>query len=387
MRDGRSARSAGVPVMGVVLIVGTAKGTALLRAEASRDRWTVEALALKGWIVTAATRDPMGRYYVGVTSDVFGSAIVVSDDLETWQQLENGPRYAPTDVGNEEHNRIIGATDPFGRYKGTGRHVDQIWTLHAAGGWIYAGVSEAGLFRSNDRGKSWEVVRGLDAHPDRASWGPGFGGLCAHTVLADARDGNRLWVGISAAGVFRTDDGGKTWAGKNDGVQRGEGFCVHSLAHDPNHADVIYRQDHRGIYRSADGGDSWQLIERGLPLAELSEGIRCAFGFPIEIDPASGSVYAVPLEGDNFRFPHDGRLAVYRTRNGGESWERLAKGLPEHCFANVLRGAMAIDGLDPCGVYIGTTAGSVFASRDGGDSWTGIPCTLPRVLCLAAFQV
>ena len=172
--------------MGVVLIVGTAKGTALLRAEASRDRWTVEALALKGWIVTAATRDPTGRYYVGVTSDVYGSAIVVSDDLETWQQLENGPRYAPSDVGNEEHNRIIGATDPFGRYKGTGRHVDQIWKLHAAGDWIYAGVSEAGLFRSNDRGKSWEVVRGLDAHPDRADWGPGSAG-CVPTPCSPTR--------------------------------------------------------------------------------------------------------------------------------------------------------------------------------------------------------
>lgn len=373
--------------MGVVVIVGTAKGAALLRADAARESWAVEALALKGWIVTAATRDPGGRYYVGVASDVYGSAIVVSDDLETWRQLENGPRYGPDDPGNEEHNRIIGATDPLGRYKGGSRHVDQIWKLHAAGDTVYAGVSEAGLFRSEDRGKTWDVVQGLHDHPDRDSWNPGFGGLCAHTVLSDANDPKRLWVGISAAGVFRSEDGGETWQGANDGVIEGEGFCVHSLAHDPARADLIYRQDHRGMYRSADAGSSWQRIEEGLPLAELAEGHHCAFGFPVEMDPASGSVYAVPLEGDSFRFPHQGRLAVYRTRNGGGSWERLSQGLPENCFANVLRGAMAVDGLDPCGVYFGTTAGSVFASRDGGDSWTAIPCTLPKVLSVDAFQV
>jgi photosystem II stability/assembly factor-like uncharacterized protein len=373
--------------MDVFVIVGTAKGAALLRTDASREQWSVDALRFKGWIVTAATRDAGGRYYVGVTSDVYGAAILTSDDLESWSQLENAPRYEPTDVGNEAHNRTIGATDPFGRFKGPNRHVDQIWKLHAVGNTVYAGVSEAGLFRSDDRGKSWEPLRGLNDHASRSTWLPGFGGLCAHTVLADRRDPPRLWVGISAAGVFRSDDGGETWHPKNDGVSRDEGFCVHSLAHDPNDSDVIYRQDHRGMYRTGDAGDSWQPIENGLPLAELSDGRVCAFGFPIAFDSGSQSAYAVPLEGDNYRFPHGGKLSVYRTRDGGKQWDPLSNGLPEASYTSVLRGALAIDGLDPCGVYFGTTAGAVFASRDGGDSWTRLPCTLPRVLCVEAFTV
>ncbi len=372
--------------MAVHAIVGTAKGAALLRAEASRETWSVDALRFKGWIVSAATRDDGGRYYAGVSSDVYGAAILVSDDFSSWRQLENAPRYEPTDTGNEMHNRTIGATDALGIFKGSNRHVDQIWRLHAVGSTIYAGVSEAGLFRSDDRGKSWQPMRGLNEHPTRATWLPGFGGLCAHSLLSDRRNPNRLWVGISAAGVFRTDDGGETWVAKNEGVTQGEGFCVHSLAHDPNRADVIYRQDHRGMYRSRDAGDSWQSIENGLPIGQLAEGIRCAFGFPVEMDPGSHSVYALPLEGDNFRFPPDGKLCVYRTRDGGERWEPLSSGLPEDSYTNVLRGAMAVDGLDPCGVYFGTTAGTVFASRDGGDSWTRIPCTLPKILCVEAFE-
>lgn len=373
--------------MGVVVIVGTAKGAALLRAEASRERWEIEALLVKGWIVTAATRDAGGRTYVGVTSDVYGAAILVSDDLREWRQLESAPRYEPTDAGNEGHNRVIGATDPFGRFKGANRHVDQIWKLHAVGDVVYAGVSEAGLFRSDDRGKSWEPVRGLNEHPSREGWNPGFGGLCAHTVLSDARNPDRMWVGISAAGLFRTDDAGQSWVDANEGVSRNEGYCVHSVAHDPNDADVLYRQDHRGMYRSRDAGDTWQSIENGLPLAELSDGRRCVFGFPIRMDPASGSVFAVPLEGDNFRFPHDGKLRVYRTRDGGDHWEPLSEGLPDGAYTSVLRGAMALDRLDPCGVYLGTTGGAVYASRDAGDSWTALPCTLPKILCVEAFAV
>ncbi|MEE9606157.1 MAG: exo-alpha-sialidase [Myxococcota bacterium] len=370
---------------GVVVIVGTAKGVAVIRSDAARERWSVSALQLKGWIVSAATRDPQGRTYLGVTSDVYGAVILVSEDLEAWRQLERGPRYAPGDPGNQEHNRVIRSGDVAGRYRGSNRHVDQIWKLHAAADVVYAGVSEAGLFRSDDRGVSWSVDGGLNQHPTRSDWGPGFGGLCLHSLLCDARDPRRLWVGISAAGVFRSDDGGGSWAAKNDGVSANEGWCVHSLAHDPNRADVIYRQDHRGMYRTDDGGDSWQLIEDGLPEAELSDGHRCAFGFPISFDPGSGSVYAVPLEGDNFRFPPGGALRVYRTRDGGQRWEPLSKGLPGQSYAPVLRGALAVDGLDPCGVYFGTTAGSIFASRDGGDSWLQLPCTLPRVLCVEAF--
>ena len=373
--------------MGVLVIVGTAKGAALLRSDSAREHWDVDALRFKGWIVTAATRDASGRFYVGVRHEVFGASLLTSPDAAKWTQLENAPRYASGDLGNEQHNRSLGATDPMGVFKGQQRYVDQIWKLIAVGDTIYAGVSEAGIFRSDDAGKSWEPLRGLNEHPTRPDWGPGFGGLCAHSLLADARDPLRLWVGISAAGVFRSDDGGETWAAKNDGVNKAEGFCVHSLSHDPNNADLIFRQDHRGMYRSRDGGDSWQTIENGLPIVELSDGLRCAFGFVSELDPVSHSAFALPLEGDGFRYPPAGALAVYRTEDEGESWQRHERGLPGGTFANVLRGAMAVDSLEPCGVYFGTTAGSVHASRDRGESWTRIPGTLPKVLCVEAFEV
>ncbi len=374
--------------MGVLVLVGTEKGAALLRSSPDREEWELDALRFKGWRVTAAARDGGGRCYVAVTSEVYGAAIMVSDDFEEWRQLEDGPRYEGVEPGSLEHNRIIGRTDALGQHAGPGRHLDQIWRLHTVGNTIYAGVSEAGLFRSDDRGESWQPLRGLNDHPTRPTWEPGFGGLCVHSVLTDARDPSRIWVGISAAGVFRSDDGGKTWEPKNEGVPAGEGHCVHGLAHDPEDAAVIYRQDHRGMYRTADGGDSWERIETGLPLGRVQGEHRAAFGFPIEMDRETNAVYAIPLEGDNYRFPHGGKLRVYRTRDGGGRWEALEHGLPEnHTYTNVLRGAMSVDGLDPCGVYFGTTAGTLYVGQNGGDSWTQFPWTLPRILCVEAFEV
>lgn len=375
--------------MGVLVIVGTAKGAAMLRSDDSRRNWDVDALRLKGWAVTAATRDASGRFYVAVTGDVFGPAILVSDDDgQNWEQLESAPRYGASDVGNDEHNRIAKATDFMDQIKPGSRYVDQIWKLHAQGDVIYAGVSEAGVFRSDDRGKSWNALPGLHEHPDRPGWIPGFGGLCAHSVLTDANDPNRIWVGISSAGMFRSEDGGATFVNKNDGVNGIENtWCVHSLAHDPQNADVIYRQDHRGVYRTHDGGDTWQLIENGLPVSELSDGHRCSFGFASAFHAASDSVFIVPIEGDNFRFPHGGDLRVYRSRNGGDDWEALGKGLPDGSYGNILRGALAIDGMETCGVYFGTTAGHVYTSPDCGDSWMQIPGTFPKVTSIAAFEV
>lgn len=216
-------------------------------------------------------------------------------------------------------------------------------------------------------------------------------------MLVDGGNPDRLWVGISAAGLFRSDDGGESWTAKNAGIAPGddgepgaepiEAYCVHGLAHDPADPDVIYRQDHRGMYLTRDGGDSWQSIEGGLPIGELSGGLRCAYGFPIAFDPGSGSAFAVPLTGDNFRYPPDGRLRVYRTRDQGASWAPNASGLPDDCYASVLRGALAVDELDPCGVYVGTTAGNVYVSRDGGETWMLLPVTLPKVLSVVAFEV
>ncbi len=372
--------------MSVVVIIGTQKGAVVLRSTNDRKEWKVGDLLFKGWIVTAAERDQRGRYYLGATHEVYGTVVMVSDDLASWRQIEKGPRYESGDVGNAEHNRTIGRTDSSVDQKAAPRHLDQIWTLHASGESIYAGVSEAGLFRSDDRGESWRPIQVLNDFRGRDDWTPGFGGLCTHVVLTDPKNPDRLWVGISAVGVFRSDDGGASWTGKNDGVSQAEGYCVHGLAHHYDDADVIYRQDHRGMYRTRDGGDSWQLIENGLPIGTLHDGHRATFGFPIVIDPNTKAVFALPLESDEYHLPHDGKLRVYRTTNGGDSWEPLAGGLPvEPTYTSVLRGAMAVDGITPGGVYFGTTSGAAYASSNGGELWSRLPVTLPRILCVKAF--
>ena len=381
--------------MGIVLLVGTRKGAVVLRSTGDRQSWQTGPLTLRGWKVTAFTRDGGGRYYAAVAHDVYGSAVLVNDELgaeghdgvEGWRQLDNAPRYEKGELGNASHLRIVGSEDPMGQYADGGRYVDQIWKLHATRDAIYAGVSEAGLFRSDDRGKSWNPVRGLNDHESRPSWGAGFGGLCLHSVLVDEQNPDRLWVGISSVGVFRSDDGGQSFHKKDEGVKHTpEGWCVHSLAHDPNNADVIYRQDHRGMYRSSDAGDSWQVIESGMPISRLSDDEQCVFGFATVVDPTSNSVYALPLESDGFRFPHGGKLCVYRSQDGGDSWQGLSHGLPSGCYANVLRGSMSLDAQDPCGVYFGTTSGSVYASADRGDCWDRLTADLPKILCVEAFD-
>ncbi len=368
--------------MGVALIVGTRKGAAILASDMARQKWSKD-FVLQGWNVTASARDDGGRYYAAIGNDVFGPAIMASDDLKEWRQLEAAPRYKPGAKGNPEHNRKLGAGDPMGNYQGDARYVDQIWTLHAAHGALYAGVSEAGVFVSRDRGTSWQEIEGFNDHPSRANWEPGFGGLCAHTILTDAKNPLRMWVGVSSSGLFRTDDGGKTWGRKNDGVNATTGHCVHRVAHDPARPDTLYRQDHRGMYLSEDGGDSWQVIETGLPVADLSDGHRCSFGFPIVMDRRTDNVFAVPLEGDNFRFPADGKLSVYRTADRGKRWARLGDGLPANSFVSVLRGAMSAD--QEAGVYFGTSSGAVYASPDLGEHWSEIAAGLPRIASVEAY--
>lgn len=372
--------------MSTTVLVGTQKGAMVLRSDDGRANWTRSALLMKGWLVTSFVRDASGRTFAGVTHDVWGATVMASDDLENWTQCEGAPRYPADAKGNHGHNRIIGAMDPMEQFSAGGRHVDQIWKLYASGEILYAGVSEAGIFRSDDHGKSWHPLRGIDQHPDRDAFVPGFGGLCAHSILVDEHDPNRIWVGISSAGLFRSDDGGETFVSKNQGVDSsGEGYCVHSVAHNPRNADVIYRQDHRGVYRTDDGGDSWLLVEDGLPESVLSDEHHCSFGFAIDVDTRSDSVFIVPLEGDSFRFPHGGRLAVYRTQDRGASWQSFDAGLPSDCYTNVLRGAMATDGADPGGLYFGTTGGSVFGSANGGENWQTLVSDLPKVLAVEAF--
>lgn len=345
--------------MGVVGIVGTAKGGFVMRSDAGRERWELEGPLFKGWKVTAAARDERGRTFLATASDVYGAAIHASDDLETWRQIEHGPAWP----------------------KGGERKLNQIWTLRAApGGRWFAGVDEAGLFVSEDGGEHWEPVEGLNEHPTRPKWFPGAGGLCAHALLVDPRDHDRIWCGISAVGVFRSDDGGRTWTPKNEGIpapiedetHKDIGRCVHGMVADPDDADTIYRREHVGMFRSHDGGEHWERVESGLP---------SWFGFPITMHRASKTLYVVPLESDEYRMPVEGRLAVYRSRDGGDSWEALGEGLPQsHAWTGVLRGALDCDQLDPCGLAFGTTGGRLYCSRDGGDSWSALPCELPRIL-------
>ena len=373
--------------MGVSLIVGTPKGAAILSSDDCR-RWAHD-FVLRGWPVTASVRDDQGRTYIAVNSPNYGVALFASDDMKTWKQLDSAPRYRPTDRGNPEHHRLIARDDFTGILKGGGRFVDQIWTLHYDHGTLYAGVSEAGLFTSRDRGQSWQPVDGFNEQPGRETWAPGFGGLGCHTILTDANNPDRIWAGVSAAGFFRSDDGGRTWAPKNKGVNpavdsapASTGQCVHSVTHDPKNADILYRQEHRGVHKSVDGGDSWQVMEDGLPIAELSDGHHCSFGFPSAMDLKSGHVFVVPLDGDNFRFPRGGQLTVYRSRNGA-SWEPLASGLPANCYTAVLRGALAADQRD--GIYFGTASGTIYGSDDLGESWREVASGLPRITSVAAY--
>ena len=370
--------------METTLVVGTSKGLALLKSK-DRQSWTFDGLALQGWKITASCRDDEGRTYLGVTQENFGTAIVYSDDLKTWTQLASGPSYAKGVKGNALHGRIAGGFVPVGDYDMAQRQLDQIWKLHYGHGKLYAGVSEAGLFMSSDRGETWNPVSGLNDHPTREEWEPGAGGMCLHAILTDETNPDRMWIGISAAGVFRTDDGGTTWQPKNEGIDQDSGFCVHALAHDPKNPNLVYRQDHRGVYISQDGGDVWTLVETGLPQARLGDDRMCSFGFPIGFDPKSKSAFVIPLDGDGLRIPKDGKLAIYRTQSQGQSWTSTSKGLPENIFASVLRGAMAIDSHDPAGVYFGTSSGNLFASADLGESWQEIPASLPRVLSVAAY--
>lgn len=345
----------------VTLLIGTAKG-GFLATSADRVNWTVDGPFFKGWKVTTAARIG-GRFIVGTASDVYGPALHTSDDLENWTQVQRGPAWP----------------------EGSDRALKQIWCIADGGDRLWAGVDDAGLFSSVDGGATWDPVDALNEHETRSGWFPGAGGMCAHSILVDPKDTDRIWCGISAVGLFRSDDGGGTWEPRNEGipvviedkVHKCIGCCVHGLVADPDDADTIYRREHVGVFRSRDGGDTWERIENGL---------SSWFGFPIAMDKSTRSLYLVPLESDEYRLPVDGRFQVFRSRDNGDSWHALTDGLPQsQAWMGSLRGAMDVDHMDPCGVYVGTTTGDVFVSADNGDHWKSLPCALPRVLWVSAF--
>jgi photosystem II stability/assembly factor-like uncharacterized protein len=368
--------------MSVVVIIGTEKGGFVCRSDEQRGDWHIEGPLFKGWKVTASGRSPSGRYFVATASQVYGPALQAGTDLKSWRQIESGPAFAAASLSqdrtSEDRNQdpVAGSRQP---------KLNQIWTIHCGPSRHYAGVDTAALFSSQDDGETWQPVTALNDHPSRRSWFPGAGGLCAHSVLVDPKRPERIWCGISAVGVWRSDDGGQSWVPKNEGVRciipdkefAGIGYCVHGLAQDPADANTIFRQDHTGMYRTRDAGDHWERIENGL---------ASWFGFPVAIDPRTRALFAFPMESDEYRLPVGGKFQVYRSRDDGDSWEPLGRGLPQQpTYAGVLRGALSVDGLDPAGVYVGSTAGEVFVSADAGDSWQRLPCTLPRVLSVKTY--
>ena len=357
----------------VRLFAGTRKGLYVLQSDADRASWTVDGPHLAGWEVADVCVDDRReepRIYAAVGHLAYGPTVHRSDDGgATWEQVPESPAYP------EEDDRAL----------------ERVWTVVPGPadepGTLYAGVAEAGLFVSRDGGDTWAEVEGLAAHETRDRWQPGLGGLCVHSVLQDPADADRLWLGISAVGVLRTGDAGDTWTLCNDGLAVAApddehetlGSCVHRLALDPTDPERLYQQNHRGVFRSTDAGDAWERVGEELP---------STFGFPLVVHPREpGTLYTLPLESDEHRVAPDGRPAVYRSRDAGDTFERLDAGLPADAWVTVLRQAMAVDDLDPVGVYAGTTGGRVFASADAGDAWTTVDCHLPRINCLVATAV
>lgn len=346
-----------------VMLVGTEKGAYVLRdgsSGASSD-WDVSGPLHPGWRVTAFGQAPDGRTLLAVASNWFGTSLHVSDDLATWEQ-----------VGAPSWDHVDGE-----------RNLEQIWTLHTRGDAVYAGVAEAGLFRSTDL-ETWTPVDALNEHPTREHWQPGLGGLCAHRVLDDG--GDRMWVAISSVGVLRSDDDGESFRHADDGVEvasdpeygaTADGWCVHDVVNDPDDPDRIWRQDHKGVYRTTDGGGSWERIDATLPN-------EAGFGFPITRDHASGRLFVVPLDSDGNRVPTDGRFAVWASDDDGSTWHESGTGWPDApTFTGVLRGAMDTDQQGT--VAAGTTGGDVWISRDTGESWSQLPASFPRINALAVW--
>jgi photosystem II stability/assembly factor-like uncharacterized protein len=360
----------------VRVLVGTRKGAFVLNSDGKRDRWDVAGPFFPGWEIyhVAGSAAEPDRLFASQSSGWFGQVIQRSDD--------GGATWEP--VGNEF--KYEGATGTHQWYDGTPHPWEfaRVWHLEPAPDdpdTVYAGVEDAGLFKSTDGGQHWAELPGLRTHPSGPSWQPGAGGMCLHTIILDPGHPGRIFAAISAAGAFRSDDGGETWQPVNRGLRSGGipdedaevGHCVHRLAMHPARPEVLYMQKHWDVMRTDDAGESWHEISGNLPTD---------FGFPIGVHAHEpDTVYVVPITSDSHHFPPEGKLRVYRSRTGGDDWEALTRGLPqEHCYVNVLRDAMAVDSLENCGIYFGTTGGQVYASADAGDNWAPIVRDLPAVL-------
>jgi photosystem II stability/assembly factor-like uncharacterized protein len=360
----------------VRVLVGTRKGAFVLKSDEKRESWKIEGPLFGGWEVyhlKGSPADP-NRVYASQSTGWFGQLIQRSDDGgQTWQA-----------VGNQFEYEGVPGTHQW--YDGTPHPWEfaRVWHLEPSltdPDTVYAGVEDAALFRSVDGGQTWEELAGLRRLDSGPAWQPGAGGLCLHTIIQDPQDSDRLIVAISAAGAFRSDDGGTTWRPINRGLhsegipdpEAEVGHCVHHIAMHPSRPGVLFMQKHWDVMRSDDAGDSWREVSGNLPTD---------FGFAIDVHAHEPeTIYVVPIKSDSEHYPLDGKLRVYRSRTGGEQWQELSRGLPPgDTYVNVLRDAMTVDALDPCGIYFGTSGGQVYGSSDSGDSWAPIVRDLPAVL-------
>jgi len=383
----------------VRVLAGTRKGAFILESDGKREKWDVSGPHFAGWEmyhIKGSPADP-NRLYASQTSGWFGQMIQRSDDGgKTWYQpgTPPGEPAAPGGMPKPASNKFVYDASPeTGKaltthqwYDGTQHpwEFKRVWHFEPSltdPDTVYAGVEDAALFRSTDGGQNWHELPGLRGHGTGPKWQPGAGGLCLHTIILDPSNPQRIYIAISAAGAFRSDDGGGTWKPINKGLYSQYipnptaevGHCVHHIAMNPSRPGVLFMQKHWHVMRSDDAGENWTKVSGNLPTD---------FGFVIDVHSHEPeTIYVVPIKSDSEHYVHEGKLRVFRSRTGGNEWEALTKGLPQKdCYVNVLRDAMAVDSLDKCGIYFGTSGGQVYASADAGDSWAPIVRDLPAVL-------
>jgi photosystem II stability/assembly factor-like uncharacterized protein len=376
----------------VRVLVGTKKGAFILTADGQRKDWQVSGPHFAGWEMyhlKGSAADP-NRIYASQSSGWFGQIIQRSDDGgKTWNTPGSSPEElkGPEGMPKGESNRFVydGEVGKHLWYDGTAHpwEFKRVWHIEPSltdPDTAYAGVEDAAIFKTTDGGKTWQELSGLRQAKGNL-WQPGAGGMAVHTILLDPKNEQRLYVAISAGGAFRTDDGGKTWKPINRGLKSPYqlpdpdaevGHCVHRIALHPSRPDVLFMQKHWDVLRTDNAGEQWTEVSGNLPTD---------FGFPIDVHAHEPeTIFVVPIKSDSEHYPPEGKLRVYRSKTGGNEWEALAKGLPQKdCYVNVLRDAMAVDSLDECGIYFGTTGGQVYGSADGGDTWNAIVRDLPPV--------